>query len=40
MDEETSRSSLTDEEDYVDDNDNAHGEHYEGLSIKILEIFK
>lgn len=29
MDEEASRSSLTDEEDYIDDNDNDNGEDYE-----------
>ncbi|CAP31931.1 Protein CBG13072 [Caenorhabditis briggsae] len=29
MDEDASRSSLTDEEDYVDDNDNDNGEDYE-----------
>lgn len=34
MDEEGSRSSITDEEDYVDDNDN--GEDYEGMLIYIF----
>lgn len=38
MDDEVSRSSLTDEEDYVDDNDN--GEDYEGgFYFRILSVF-